>query len=304
MVGKVDFLGIGAQKAATSWLYDNLQRHPAVWLPPIKELHYFDRSPDYPSPSYLASSSLVHRLVGREYFNRRFRKNLRFDLKAAFSHKDWKTIGWLLHYYLGTYSDRWYLSLFKPGKGKLRGEITPSYSILALADVQHIKDILPDLKIIFILRDPIDRAWSHMRFVAMLGMFDGISDPAKCRRFIDADDQALRSDYVRTLEIWRSCFSEEQMYIGFFDDIGQDPKQAITKIFDFLGLDSQCVTDDAAVNNRVNAADEMAMPDELKVYLARKYYPELQKLTAMVGGCAVSWLAHAEQILSVTDSLL
>ena len=36
-----DFLGIGAQKAATSWLDSILRNHPDVWLPPVKELHYW-----------------------------------------------------------------------------------------------------------------------------------------------------------------------------------------------------------------------------------------------------------------------
>jgi hypothetical protein len=38
-----NFLGIGAQKSGTTWLHDNLARHPQVWLPPVKEIHYFDR---------------------------------------------------------------------------------------------------------------------------------------------------------------------------------------------------------------------------------------------------------------------
>ena len=36
------FLCIGAQKAGTTWLHAQLRSHPKVWLPPIKELHYFD----------------------------------------------------------------------------------------------------------------------------------------------------------------------------------------------------------------------------------------------------------------------
>ncbi len=38
----LDFLGIGAQRAGTRWLYDQSQHHPDFWMPPIKELHYFD----------------------------------------------------------------------------------------------------------------------------------------------------------------------------------------------------------------------------------------------------------------------
>src|SRR6185295_12624998 len=38
-----DFLCIGAQKAGTGWLYEQLRSHPGFWMPPMKELHYFDR---------------------------------------------------------------------------------------------------------------------------------------------------------------------------------------------------------------------------------------------------------------------
>src|SRR3954454_22181194 len=38
-----DFLCIGAQKAGTGWLYEQLRSHPDFWMPPMKELHYFDR---------------------------------------------------------------------------------------------------------------------------------------------------------------------------------------------------------------------------------------------------------------------
>ena len=36
------FLCIGAQKAGTSWLFAQLQSHPKVWMPPLKELQYFN----------------------------------------------------------------------------------------------------------------------------------------------------------------------------------------------------------------------------------------------------------------------
>ena len=36
------FICIGAQKAGTTWLYENLSRHPDVVMPPMKEIHYFD----------------------------------------------------------------------------------------------------------------------------------------------------------------------------------------------------------------------------------------------------------------------
>src|SRR5438105_11482287 len=38
-----DFCCVGAQKGGTGWLYEQLRAHPDFWMPPLKELHYFDR---------------------------------------------------------------------------------------------------------------------------------------------------------------------------------------------------------------------------------------------------------------------
>ena len=38
-----DFICIGAQKAGTRWLFDQLAFHPGFWMPPIKELHYLNQ---------------------------------------------------------------------------------------------------------------------------------------------------------------------------------------------------------------------------------------------------------------------
>jgi hypothetical protein len=42
-----DFVGIGVQKAGTSWLYECLLDHPRIWGPPKKELRYFDNEKNY-----------------------------------------------------------------------------------------------------------------------------------------------------------------------------------------------------------------------------------------------------------------
>ena len=48
------FLGIGAQKAGTTWLYKKLVQHPEIWIPPKKELHFFDNSSHYLKANPLA----------------------------------------------------------------------------------------------------------------------------------------------------------------------------------------------------------------------------------------------------------
>ena len=71
-MGYPDFLGIGARKAGTTWLHHNLRQHPQIWMPPQRELHYFDHRPPW----------LGKRLFGRSTHLRHARENLRAALMS------------------------------------------------------------------------------------------------------------------------------------------------------------------------------------------------------------------------------
>ena len=297
MTETIDFLGIGAQKAATSWLWENLRQHPDIWLPPKKELHYFDRSPAYPSPGYLASDRLFTRVFGKNKGDRKFRKIFPRDMKAAYKKKDWEETRWMLRYYLGTYNDDWYRSLFKNGAGKLKGEITPSYALLNEADVQRISENFPSLKIIFLLRNPIDRAWAQVRYNWTRGKFKNIHDHDKVKSFIESRSQSLRSDYIRTLDIWGARFPEEQIFIGFFDDVVRSSQSLIHNILEFLEVENTRFTDKKTLDKKVKVSKPLEFPEEIKSYLSMKYLPELQALSERVGSHATRWLEEAEELL-------
>ena len=296
---KVDFIGIGAHKAATSWLYHNLRQHSGIWLPPRKELHYFDRSPIYPSPSYLASEHLVDRLFGTEPHNRGFINRFMRGVAHGVRDKDWNATQWTLRYFLGTYNDDWYRSLFRFGEGRTKGEITPSYSILGLEDVKHIREMFPELKVILILRNPVDRAWSHVRFDWERLALNGLGQLDKIKEFIDAPDQALRSDYVRTLGIWSSCFPKEQIFIGFYDDVMENPHGVVLRVLRFLDVAQR--PNAQALSRKVNVSRVLEMPIEIQYYLASKYHGELQKLSELLGGHCTVWLKEAETILNTAE---
>ena len=117
-----DFLCIGAPRSGTSWLYEVLSRHPALWLPPIKELHYFDE----PSGSKRYYSYLRMRLTSGLWMNRPFS---RFDLPYFFGRRD----------------DAWYCRSVRARAppGLITGEITPAYSTLEESDLVHLRRLNP-----------------------------------------------------------------------------------------------------------------------------------------------------------------
>jgi len=290
MKNSIDFLGIGVQKAASSWLWELLKEHPNVWMPPKKELHYFDRSSKYASPSFLASDSFVDRMNGAEAHDIHFRRKIGVELTPLIDSHNIEEIKWNLKYYLETYNDEWYKSLFEQGKGKLRGEITPAYSILKKEDIQHIKELFPSLKVILILRDPIERTWSHVRFHMKQQKLDSKSNIDAIKNFIDSDLPTKGGDYVNIIKNWSSVFSKEQLFIGFYDEIMEDMECFISKISHFLDINEEPLIKSNVAGKKVNVSVKLDMPVEIRSYLIEKYDDDIKYLSTVFDKYPKKWL--------------
>ena len=106
-----DFLGIGAQKAGTTWLHRSLQAHPQIWMPREKELHYFDEK-------IRLNGGLWSRLRGDRPADMRWRRQFKARFKRPPKKLSWQDVAWDLRYFFGRPSDEWYASLFERGRGK------------------------------------------------------------------------------------------------------------------------------------------------------------------------------------------
>ncbi|MGG6238271.1 sulfotransferase [Nodosilinea sp. AN01ver1] len=294
----VDFLGIGAQKAGTTWLWSILKSHPDVWMPPKKELHYFDRDRKYPSWSYLSEKHLLNRLTGSETYHKEFRRLLKEDLTSAVRSGSLQQMRWMMRFYFGSYDDPWYLSLFADGENLLKGEITPDYSLIDLEDIQAIKALLPKLKIVLLLRNPIDRAWSQVRFEYTKGRFDQLDESAKIRHILDQPKVSKRSEYVRMVNDWISVFGKESVFVGFYDEIVSNPQNLIQKVCDFLDLDASKLPQ-KDLSERKNVSVAKNIPVEIEFLLAGKYRHDIQELMNVLNSdYVVKWLGKTESILS------
>ena len=150
----LDFLGIGAQKCGTSWCHENLRRHPNIFLPEQKELHFWDT---------------------------------------------------------GQHDLRWYRSFFqhKP-KGAKAGEITPAYAILPTDVIRAIRTALPEIRLVYLIRNPMDRAWSSA--LMALNRAELTIDEASDQWFVDhfrSRGSLRRGDYETCLRNWRSVYSAD-----------------------------------------------------------------------------------------------
>ena len=284
-----DFLVIGAQKAGTTWLYRSLRTHPQVWMPREKELHYFDEK-------MRLDGGLWSRLRGDRPADWRWRRQVRSRFKHFPKNLKWEDVAWDLKYFLGRPNDEWYASLFEPGKDLFAGETTPDYSILGKRTISHIREIMPGAKIVLMMRNPIERPWS-VTDMGLRIMGQSLEEVPEKEFHTRLDNQRVRlmTDYLRMLENWSKFFPEEQIFVGFLEDIHFYPEELLLKLYEFLGVDSSAKY--RIIRRKVHSGFQDTMPTKFAAYLANSYYDETRRLSESFGGYASFWLHCADRLI-------
>ncbi len=291
---EINFIGIGAQKSGTSWIYHRLLELHEFSLPYIKELHYFDRDPKYPSPNRLSKSKLSNRIFEYKFIN-----NAIQEILSALYRKKWHKFLWICNWHLSTYDDTWYLSLFKNLSG-IRGEITPAYSILKEEDIRKMYTLAPNAKIIFIIRNPIERAWSQFRFhLKNQNQENNHISEQETIKFIDSEHQSQRSNYLKTLELYSKVFPKNNIYVAFYDAIIEKPEDLLSQIVSKLGGDSSKIRLECNLYAKTNTSKKRELPTIVNNHLIKKYQPLIEKLSKIFGGYPKIW----EDKLKNTKSL-
>jgi Sulfotransferase family len=281
------FLGIGAQKAGTTWLYHNLRAHPGVWLPPEKELHYFDEK-------RAARGSILARVVRQTPEAARWRRQFSRHARRAVRTASIAELRWLMRYFFGAWDDAWYASLFARAGGCTTGEVTPSYAILGSDHVAQVRHVIPDARIVLLMRNPIERAWSHaMMEVRNRSASD--SDIPRLLRHFEGEGSRLRTDYMRTIEIWGEHYPAEQIFLGFFEDVHFHPEALLGRVCEFIGITPLERWPDAT--SRVYGSSVVSIPGELAIALAELYQDPTRELASRFGGYASWWHYCAEWLV-------
>lgn len=297
---RIDFLGIGAHKSGTSWLYRNLMQIQEFSLPQIKEIHYFDRSRDYLSPNELSETQLKTRIWQKNYIPHAIRKILVSAIR-----QDWKLSRFYMNWFFSNYSDQWYLSLFKDFEG-YTGEITPSYSILNEEDIRRIYRLLPDVRLVLMLRNPIERAWSHYRVGTKKidnFNFDNVPDDDVIK-FMESEGQSLRSDYIRTIDNFTKVFPKEQILIGFYDAVADNPTMLIKDILKHICGDVPISINHLDLQRVFNKSRKIGRPKEIDDYLKNRYHDQIKELSERYGGYFTQWYQESYTEQSINENTI
>ena len=188
----------GAPKAGTTALWAWLNLHPQVGMSRIKEPVFFTETANNPVPG-------VHKI----------------GPPRAITYR--RGIGW-------------YERLFRGSEGCVaRGDASPHY-IGAMDGPELMLRHVQELKVVFLLRDPVARAYAHFWEYRKRGYrmqpFEAVLD----------DDPALRyliymSRYRQHLERYRAAFGTDRMRLYLFDDLRSDPESTFSDICRFIGVD-------------------------------------------------------------------
>jgi hypothetical protein len=158
-------------------------------------------------------------------------------------------------------SDDWYGRIFAHARpDQLCGEVTPEYSLLPPEGIEHVRRLNPRMKIIFLMRDPVERCWSHLR---MLGQgrpdFDYLAAA-------QSPEVLARADYGRILRDWSVAFPPEQIVAAWPATVQGNAEDFLRRLCGFLALPEPSQFKCRA-NDKIFVGRSLPMPADVRELL-------------------------------------
>ena len=172
-----------------------------------------------------------------------------------------------------------YLGLFG-SEEHVHGDMTPAYAFLSPDRIGTIHAVLPHLRLIYLIRDPRDRAWSSARMA--LQRAELAPDEGSDQWFIDhftSRGSLARGDYETCIRNWSRIFSPDQLLVLRYELIQRDPVGLANQVLQHLGLEP-FFTDNhlPSLKRRVFEGDGIHLPPRLRAFLGELYAARITSL--------------------------
>ena len=154
--------------------------------------------------------------------------------------------------------EQWYRSLFASAQpGQFCGEASTCYS-----RAPHYEDVparmvqlIPQARLIYILRHPVERAYSHYRWDMQQLHRQGSYEPVTFEQALERTEEFVdASSYIRQIDRYLEYFPREQILVMTLDELKTDGEAALRSCQDFLGLEIHNLVGEGLIV--ANAADE------------------------------------------------
>lgn len=272
------FICIGAQKAGTTWLDQQLRKHPQVWMPPIKEVHFFD---------------YIHRPEFRKWILWHLKSTMRRELTKITESKaaiDWENVAYLssIMRSRGKFTEEWYEYIFSNAPSdKVSGEITPEYSTLNSEAIAHMDKLCKKPVFIYIIRDPVERAWSQLKmnmvrngdYKKAVGITKRITNIDIFHRNIEHYSITDRANYKEYVPNW-DVLEDRILYLPF-GDIKAEPNNVLSRVSNFIGVSNDF--DFTGADEKVHKGSGLKAPEIVKSHLQEVMKEQYQFLEERFG---------------------
>ncbi len=273
------FVCIGAQKSGTTWLARMLQSHPEIFITPVKEIHYFDHVAGI--TEHLSSKKRRSRY--RKYHQRMWTQWTRFGEHR----QQW---AWYRDYMASPIDDAWYARLFAHrGTARFAGEVTPEYAILGPKGLAHIRRLAPDARVLFIMRNPVERMWSQVLHQCRARGLDANRQPLEAIvKMLEETRFKELGDYTATLDNMGAVFRRAQTLSLFYEDMHADRLVALEQVCRFIGIGFEA-SYFGELGKRFNRSQDAALPEAVRAHLRTLYRDQAEGVRRRIGRVPSSW---------------
>ena len=265
-------LGVGAQKAGTTWLFQYLNGHPDCAMGPVKEMGFFADSRIAVHNAINDGRANKHMLRAAKIFSRKGKLN------AAATER---LVGLLDAITARVQPDR-YVEFYRRivdanPHTKLIGDITPEYSGLHPDDVVGMKEFLDEMgypvKVVFLMRDPVTRSFSAARMKdRVVSARNGNKKPNHSGdgfvSFATSKPCIARTRYEKSIPALERAFGADQIFYGIHEDFFNAAE--VKRLCDFLEIPFI----EPSLDVRVNAGKEEKSYSEAQAAEVRDFYAE------------------------------
>jgi hypothetical protein len=237
-------------------------------MPPVKELHYLDQ---------LNRTKRLYAPRCRDQCDSFFLEEMK-GLSGR-SYLDLESYG----------------RLFQHKAARVSGDISPAYSTLNDEIIDRVVHHFPKMKVIFLARDPVERAWSQLSMGVRSGMinkFDA-TDPEQVVCNLLNPGVLVRSHPSKIVARWKRYVRPENFGVYFFDDLKENPAELRQSIVRFLGGDPDKPSGGLKPHHNNDAGREkLRLTTKVRNRMAQFFEKELTARAAELGGRAKTWPAR------------
>lgn len=258
------FLSVGAMKAGTTWLYEQLKDHPDIHFTPEKEIHYF-------ANKIGIENQLSHR---NRIVKLKSVLEKTADGNPKFISQNLEEISWYSEFALEKeISNAWYENLFRfNAEKKYCADFSNLYCQMDPSGWDNVRKIARNVKVIYTLRDPLERLWSHYKFhMKWINREDEALD-AGFKNFKNLLDQHffwVNAEYVKNYKLLKQSLNDEELMVLYFEDFRERPIEMLHEVQRFLGI-KEITPSENNINRKVNKTKEFDMPEEWREYALNK----------------------------------